>query len=402
MKIIVQKFGGTSLADLDRIKNAAKIVQKEIDNGNMVIAIVSAMAGVTNSLVSKCSKLSMLDSYASLREYDAALASGEIVSAALLALELHSLGIMAKSLQGWQAGIVTNNSHQNAHVIRINNNVIKDFLSKKTVPIITGFQGVTENNEITTLGKGGSDTSAALIAAYLKDARCDIYTDVDGIYTADPRIVHCARRIEQIDHMQLYHLCASGAKILHARAALAVIRYNLELRILSSFSANTGTKVIKLENKAMERREVTAITSNKNLLRLNIETLNDAKKVAIIRELLISNIPILYSYMAKHKSLEIITNISENGICLNTLDRLKGLGLISDYSTDAKISSVSIIGYGLKDDTLFVADILQLLSDNNIDIYYIKTSDLKICIFVNDQLTEKTIQLLHKFCFENI
>ena len=225
MGIIVQKFGGTSVADLTRIENVAKLVKAELESGNQVIAVVSAMAGATNSLITQCAELSRLDELNSLQEYDAAIASGEIVTSALLALQLQSIGIKARSLQGWQVPIETNRAHVNAQIVNINPQKLSELLRQGITPVITGFQGVSIDGDITTLGKGGSDTTAAIIAASLNAERCDIYTDVDGIYTADPRVVHNAKKIDIINIDELYALCSSGAKVLHPRAALAAKRY---------------------------------------------------------------------------------------------------------------------------------------------------------------------------------
>ena len=220
MNIIVQKFGGTSIGDISRIKHAAQIIKATRAQGCKLIAVVSAMAGVTNKLSAQCNDLSNLITAEALMEYDASVSSGEIITASMLALELQNIGVKAKSLQGWQIPIFTDQQHGNAQITEVVQDKIKALLQDDIVPVITGFQGISKTYNVTTLGRGGSDTSAAIIAAAVKAVRCDIYTDVLGIYTADPRIVHNAQKIDVIDPQELFELCSHGAKVLHPRAAM--------------------------------------------------------------------------------------------------------------------------------------------------------------------------------------
>jgi len=397
MGIIVQKFGGTSVANLTRIKNVANHVKAELDSGNQVIAVVSAMAGVTNSLITQCTELSRLDELNSLQEYDAAVASGEIVTSALLALQLQSLGIRAKSLQGWQVPIETTNSHGNAQVINVNPDKLNKLLSQGITPIITGFQGVSIYGDITTLGKGGSDTTAAIIAAAVNAHSCDIYTDVDGIYTADPRVVHSAKKIDVINIDELYALCSAGAKVLHPRAALAAKRYGYKLRILSSFNNLSGTTT-NTEISNMENRQITAITSNKNLLKIEIE--HKAENFAYIFEAFTKEQVSIEQTFNFGKDLSIIiANLVDKNKCEKLLSNLKNHLLITKYSIEANISSVTIIGYGIKNDSELVWKIIELLNNNNVNILSTDLSDIKISIVVNDRDNEKVIKLLHEYCF---
>ena len=346
MGIIVQKFGGTSVANLPRIRNVANHVKMQLDSGNQVIAVVSAMAGATNSLITQCAELSRLDELNSLQEYDAAVASGEIITSALLALQLQSMGIKAKSLQGWQVPIETTKSHGNAQVVNIKPDKLNKLLSQGITPIITGFQGVSIDGDITTLGKGGSDTTAAIIAAAVNAQSCDIYTDVDGIYTADPRVVHGARKIDVINIDELYALCSAGAKVLHPRAALAAKRYGFKLRILSSFNNLDGTTTNTGINN-MENRHITAITSNKNLLKIEIEhkTQNFAHIFeAFTRE----QISIEQTFIFGKDSSIIIANLVDKNKCEKLLNNIKNNWPLTKYSIEANISSVTIVGYGIQ------------------------------------------------------
>ncbi len=446
MGIIVQKFGGTSVADLTKIENVAKLVKAELASGNQVIAVVSAMAGTTNSLITQCAELSRLDELNSLQEYDAAIASGEIVTAALLALQLQSIGIKARSLQGWQVPIETNQTHGNAQIVNINPNKLNELLSQGITPVITGFQGVSIDGDITTLGKGGSDTTAAIIAASLNAESCDIYTDVDGIYTADPRVVHNAKKIDIINIDELYALCSAGAKVLHPRAALAAKRYGFKLRILSSFTnlnrplaklasarrvlgaygaedrcvldvredlstgATTQSSVgvesckrsngttTKNEMNNMENRQITAITSNKNLLKIEIE--HKAKNFVHIFEAFTKElVSIEQSFSFGKDSSIIIANLVDKNKCEKLLGSLKNNLLLTKYSTEANISSVTIVGYGIKNDSGLVWKIIELLNNNNVGILSTDLSDIKMSLIVNDRDNEKVIKLLHEYCF---
>ncbi len=397
MGIIVQKFGGTSVADLTRIKNVAKLVKAELESGNQVVAVVSAMAGATNSLITQCAELSRLDGTTSLQEYDAAIASGEIVTSALLALQLQSIGIKAQSLQGWQVPIETTKTHGNAQIVNINPRKLNELLSQGITPVITGFQGVSIDGDITTLGKGGSDTTAAIVAASLNAERCDIYTDVDGIYTADPRVVHNAKKIDIINIEELYALCNAGAKVLHPRAALAARRYGFKLRILSSFTNLDGTTT-KSEINNMENRQITAITSNKNLLKIEIE--HKAQNfVHIFEEFTKELVPIEQIFNFGKDNSIIIANLIDKNKCEKLLNNLKNNLLLTKYSTEANISSVTIVGYGIKNDNGLVWKIIELLNNNNVSILSTDLSDIKMSFIVNDRDNEKVIKLLHEYCF---
>lgn len=399
MQVIVQKFGGTSVADLERIRNVAKLVQKELTQGNKVIAIVSAMAGVTNSLIMQCQQLSRLDNIDSLREYDTAIASGETITSALLALELQTIGIKSKSLQGWQIPIKTSKAHGNAQVIDLDASLLNNLLSNDITPVITGFQGIADDFNITTLGKGGSDTTAAVIAASINAHRCDIYTDVDGIYTADPRVVHNAKKIDIIDINQLYELCTSGAKVLHPRAALAAKRYGFNLRVLSSFDTHsTGTTATNIIRN-MENTSITAITSNKNLLKITVE--HNAEILAQIIQAFAHNEVVIEqasSYLSKQSVL--IVNLVDKHKCEKLLDDLKAKELITKYNIDSNISSVTVVGYGIKNNSNLIYELIDLLKSHGMSVFSADLSDLKFSIIVDDHDNEKTIKLLHDKCFQ--
>ena len=398
MEIVIQKFGGTSVADLSKIRNVASIIKTEIETGKQIVAIVSAMAGTTNALITKCSEISKLDQQSHLREYDAALASGEIITSSLLALQLQSMGLQAKSLQGWQIPLKTDDTHSNSQIINIDTKILKKILKSGMIPVITGFQGITPSGDVSTLGKGGSDTSAALIAASLNAIRCDIYTDVDGVYSADPRIVHTAKKIDVIDIDELYALCTAGAKVLHPRAALAAKRYRFPIRILSSFADVAGT-IVEIKATNMESKFITAITSDKNLLKIDIEY-NTGDFAKIIGNFIDDSISIQQTYNLGNGTATIITNLTDKNKCQKLLEHLKNDSLlIKKHELSANISTVTIVGYGIKNDKRLSWKLIEILTDNSIEIFASHLSDIKMSVLIDEQNNEKVIKLLHNYCF---
>lgn len=398
MNIIVQKFGGTSVGDISRIKHAAQIIKASRNEGCKIIAIVSAMAGVTNKLSAQCNSLSNLITTDALIEYDASVSSGEIITASMLALELQSIGVKARSMQGWQIPIFTDDQHGNAQITKVVKDKIETLLKDDIVPVITGFQGISENYNVTTLGRGGSDTSAAIIAAALGAVRCDIYTDVLGVYTADPRIVHNAQKIDEIDSQALFELCSYGAKVLHPRAAMSVIRYDLNLKILSSFDMKESNGTITIKNtQKMEHAQITAITSNKNLLYINV-TCSNAVMLEVVQALLVENI-LISNITTGENNLEISTEIFYSNRCKEILSKLQDIGTIANYSDNVLISSISVIGYGLKNHSKIAVEILSLLKSHDINILDMEITDLRITIFTEDHNIEKTIQVIHDYYF---
>ncbi len=392
MAVIVQKFGGTSVANPARIKIVTEIIKQEILNGNQVIVVVSAMAGVTNQMITHCSELAELDSNEKIAEYDAALASGEMVASALTALALNQAGFKAQSLQSWQLPIITDNSHSKALVQKIDITLINNFLEQNIIPVITGFQGITQENRLTTLGRGGSVTSAALIAARVKADRCDIYTDVEGVFSADPRIVHDAKKINELDLDEMLELASSGAKVLQSRSVEIAARYRVPLRVLSSFNQNEGT-IIKVKDQNMEHRHITAVTSNKNLLNIWIEkpTSSFAEFCSLFG---LSNISLNFASKGV-KSYNIIANLHDKTKISLLLDDLQKRKTIKHYVIETNIVCVSLIGYGIKNDNSLTGQILRLLKNEKIEVMQISSSETKISFFTNDNNTEKAIKLIH-------
>lgn len=399
MALIVQKFGGTSVATIPRIKEVGKIIKSSIKQNNQVIVVVSAMAGVTNQLVTLCNELSRLNSDSLLAEYDSALASGEIVTAALLALCLQEEGIPARSVLAWQLPIFTDFFYSKALVEAINYDIILECLKKEVIPIIAGFQGLTPDNRISTLGRGGSDTTAALIAGIVKADRCDIYTDVEGVFTADPRIVHQAKRLDYLSFEEMLEFSASGAKVLHPRCVEAALRYNVPIRVLSSFSTTEGT-LIKERNIAMEKRIITGITSNKSLLKISItEPQPSFSKICSF----IANNKIHIDAILGNSfggSYSFIAPLTEKNRFESLLVNLKLEAKIADFIIDTKIATVSIIGHGIKNDSTLVGIILEKLEQEKIEISMLQVSEIKISLLINDEDTEKTIRIMHELLID--
>ncbi|MFV9936297.1 MAG: aspartate kinase [Rickettsia endosymbiont of Haemaphysalis japonica] len=391
MALIIQKFGGTSVANIDRIKNIVPIIKTEIAKNNQVIVVVSAMAGVTNQLVTLCNEVSSLNNMSQFAEYDVALSSGEIVTASLLALALQEEDIKARSCLAWQLPMLTDNNHSKALVESITTDLLEKYLQLNTVPIIAGFQGINKSNRLTTLGRGGSDTTAALIAAAMKADRCDIYTDVEGIFTADPRIIPNAKKIKEIDFLEMLELVSSGAKVLHPRAGELVMRYKIDMRVLSTFSPDTEGTLITSKDKNMENGIINSITSNKNLLKISVKSIS-LSFLQVANMITQNNNHIEFMQEIKNnKEYSFITNLTDKNNLQALLTNLKDDKQIQDFTFDTEIATISLIGYGIKNDCKLLETILSKLTQDNINVNMIQLSEVKITLFINDQDAEKTI-----------
>ncbi|AFB29426.1 aspartate kinase [Rickettsia rickettsii] len=391
MALIIQKFGGTSVANIDRIKKIVPIIKTEIAKNNQVIVVVSAMAGVTNQLVTLCNEVSSLNNISQFAEYDVALSSGEIVTASLLALALQEEDIKARSFLAWQLPMLTDNNHSKALVESITTDLLEKYLQLNTIPIIAGFQGINKSNRLTTLGRGGSDTTAALIAAAMKADRCDIYTDVEGIFTADPRIIPNAKKIKEIDFLEMLELASSGAKVLHPRAGELVMRYKIDMRVLSTFSQDTEGTLITSKDKNMENGIINSITSNKNLLKISVKSMS-LSFLQVANMITQNNNHIEFMQEIKNnEEYSFITNLTDKNNLQALLTNLKDDKRIQDFTFDTEIATISLIGYGIKNDCKLLETILSKLTNDNINVHMIQLSAVKITLFINDQDAEKTI-----------
>lgn len=400
MGIVVQKFGGTSLADTDKIKNVAKAVIKEKNNGNDVVVIVSAMGHTTDYLVKLSSEISKNPNK---REMDMLLSTGEQVSIALLTMAIQEEGYEAISLNASQVGIITENVHSTARIINIKTDKLNKILKEGKIIVVAGFQGVTEDGEITTLGRGGSDTSAVAIAASLKADRCDIYTDVEGVYTTDPRIVPNASRLETVSYEEMLELARTGANVLHPRAVETAKVYNVPLRVRSTFKLeNLGTYIIGV--KEMEiNKNVTGVAADTTQVRIVICDVPDQPGNAgkVFQNLAKSNISvdmIIQSY-ARHNlnTNDIAFTVDENDLT-NTLEILENVKKelnASNIFVDDDIAKVSIVGAGMIDHPGIASSMFNALAKADINIKMISTSEIKISCLVNKSDAKKAIQVLH-------
>ena len=424
MPLIIQKFGGTSVADINCIANVAEIIKNTINQGNVVIAVVSAMAGSTKDLISKCSDVSNLTTNTQLREYDAAVSSGEIITAALLALQLDKIGVTAKSLQGWQIPIHTNRQLGNAMVEKIDTSKLKDYIALGITPIITGFQGVTNDLDVTTLGIGGSDTTAALITAALGADRCDIYTDVEGVFTADPRIEKNARKIHTITTMEMLKISSLGAKILHPRAAVAIVKYGINMQILSSFNKKAGTIInddddnnnnndttISINNTTnnnnnndvknstkMEEAKIKTITSNSDILKIDIDCKQEMVN-SLLQKISDNNLTYM-NCKVNGDSMSIIAKLSDLGKFEELLTNIKEQQqkeqqLVTKFKFSSNMSTVSLVGYGINSNNRLITRVLQILGEHNIVIYSMNCHELDITFFIKDIDVDLAIRSLH-------
>lgn len=396
-RMIVQKFGGTSVGSEERIASVAQIIQKaSIDNS--VIVVVSAMSGETNRLI-KLAK--SFGENPSKREFDALISTGEKVSAALLAMALHQIGIKAKSYTASQISMRTTDSYSKAKILDVDGQKIQDALNQGIIPIITGFQGITESGDVTTLGRGGSDTTAVAIAAQMKAERCDIYTDVDGIYTTDPRVVPEAKKLDKITMEEMLEMAGQGAKVIQIRAVEFANKYNVPVRVLSSFEPGSGT-LISLEEKDMENGLVSGIAFQKDQMKYTLHGVSDTPGIAysilgplsdanIEVDVIVQNISVdgktdftfTVSKEDEHATSEVIKQMK------NSLD-------FDNVIVDSQIAKVSLVGIGMRTHAGIASTAFKALSENDVNIQMISTSEIKITIVINESAVTKAVKALHE------
>ena len=403
MALIVQKFGGTSVANIERIKEVAKIVAKERNKGNQVIVVVSAMSGVTAQLIDYVNSVSTLTDNNSLAEYDAVVSSGELITSGLLALQLQSIGISARSFSGWQAGIITDASHSKARIEKINTNFLTDILNNSSVPVISGFQGVSSENRVSTMGRGGSDTSAVAIAAAMNAERCDIYTDVTGIFTADPRIVKKAKKLHRVGYEEILEMASLGAKVLQIRAVEMAYKHNVSVQVLSSFEDEEGSLLVK-DEEIMEKRLITAVAHSDDDSRITISNIpnepgviaNILKPLAnasINLDMIIQNI----SYDGEHANVTFtLKEIDmERAFAILKDEKNKGNIKFKDINFNKDVAKLSVIGMAMKEHSGVAQKMFQTLADNDINILAITTSEIKISVLIEKNHMKNAINLLH-------
>jgi len=401
MALIVQKFGGTSVADLDRIRNVANKVKKEIELGNKVAVVVSAMSGVTDQLVGWVKQISPLNSQAALEEYDTVVSSGEQVTSGLLALTLNEMGIPARSWLGWQIPLISDDAHSKARIGEIKSKNILESINSGVVAVMAGFQGVDANGRISTLGRGGSDTSAVALAASINADRCDIYTDVDGIYTCDPRIVTKARKLDKITYEEILEMASQGAKVLQTRSVEMAMNHRVRVQVLSSFNDKPGTLLVD-EEEIVERRRVTGIAYSRDEARITLTEVANIPGVsaAIFAPLADANINvdmIVQNVTEGGKETDVTFTVPRgdlaNAIALveKTRDQIR-------YKTlhcDKTVAKISVIGVGMRSHVGIAKEMFETLAAKGINILVISTSEIKISVLIAEEYMELALRALH-------
>ena len=400
-KIIVQKFGGTSVADTDKIKNVAKTVIREKNNGNDVVVVVSAMGHTTDHLVKMAHDI---NPNPSSREMDMLLSTGECVSIALLTMAIQAQGYKAVSFNASQIGILTENIHSKARIVDIKTEKLKKNLEAGNIIVVAGFQGVTEDGEITTLGRGGSDTSAVALAAALNAERCDIYTDVEGVYTTDPRVVPNASRLDIVSYEEMLELAHAGANVLHPRSVETAKQYSVPLRVRSSFNLdNMGTLIIGVDEMEINK-PVTGVAADSSQVRIVVCEVPDTpgEAATLFSSLAKENVSvdmIIQSYARKASQTNDIAFTINKEDLPKTLDVLEDVKVrlnAADVKIDENISKVSIIGAGMIDRPGIASTMFQTLADSNINIKMISTSEIKISCLINKEDASKAVKKLHE------
>ena len=398
MARIVQKFGGTSVADLDRICAVAQRVKAEVDAGNEVAVVVSAMSGTTNQLVEWSSEIGPVHD---AREYDVVVSTGEQVTVGLLAIALQNIGIDARSWLGWQIALHTNDVHGSARIESIDTDKLDERLSSGQVAVVAGFQGIGPDGRISTLGRGGSDTSAVALAAALNADRCDIYTDVDGVYTTDPRMMPKARKLERITFEEMLEMASAGAKVLETRSVAMAMRYDVNLQVLSSFSDQPGTLVVN-EEQNMEQQKISGIAYSRDEAKITLVGLPDRPGIAAYIFGVLAdnhiNVDMIVQSASADKTQTDIT------FSLGSLELEKAIGVLKaeeqkleykDIVGDVDVAKISIIGTAMRTQPGIAKTMFSVLAEKGINLHVISTSEIKISVLVDTNYTELAVRSLH-------
>ncbi len=406
MARIVMKFGGTSMAGIERIRNVAARVKREWEAGNQVAVVVSAMAGETDRLVGFCKEASPLYD---LREYDVVVASGEQVTSGLLAITLQAIGVPARSWLGWQLPIHTSSAHASARIGTIDTDALNASLADGHVAVIPGFQGLAEDNRVTTLGRGGSDTSAVAVAAAMKADRCDIYTDVDGVYTTDPRIVPRARKLTKVTYEEMLELASVGAKVLQTRSVGLAMKEGVRVRVLSSFedthdeSGHRGTLIVGEEEiNDVERQLITGIAADKNEAKVTLTNVPDRPgavahifgplaEAGINVDMIVQNV----AHATGSTDVTFTVPRAELARALDVLGKQKGPIGYDELIHDAKVAKISVVGVGMRSHAGVAATMFDTLGERRINILAITTSEIKVSVLIHEDETELAVRVLH-------
>ncbi|WP_428374921.1 aspartate kinase [Lichenicoccus sp.] len=405
MARIVMKFGGTSVADLDRIRSVAARVARQVGLGDEVAVVVSAMSGVTNELIGFCQALSPLHD---AREYDTVVATGEQVTSGLVALALQAIGVEARSWQGWQIPLLTDDAHGRARIRSIEGDTLVARMQAGQVPVVAGFQGLGPDHRVTTLGRGGSDTSAVALAAAIRADRCDIYTDVDGIYTTDPRIVPRARKLDRIAYEEMLELASVGAKVLQTRSVELAMKERVRVQVLSSFGDPAppeegrlpGTLVVD-EDEIVEQEIVAGIAYSRDEAKITVRRVPDRPGVAAavfgpLAEAHVNVDMIVQSTGADGSTdMTFTTSKSDLARAIQVLDAARGVIQYGEMLTDADVAKISVVGVGMRSHAGVASTMFRTLSDRSINIQVISTSEIKVSVLIAAEYTELAVRALH-------
>ncbi len=398
MARIVMKFGGTSVADLERIRNVAGRIKAEVDRGNQVAAVISAMAGVTNQLADYADQSAKLYD---LREYDVVVSSGEQVTAGILAIVLQDLGVPARSWLGWQIPIRTDDAHGNARIEDIDVAEILRRFDDGQVAVVTGFQGIDSQARVTTLGRGGSDTSAVALAAALDAERCDIHTDVDGIYTSDPRIVAKAHKLDRVTYEEMLEMASQGAKVLQTRSVEIAMKHRVRVRVLSSFENSPGTLVVD-EDEIVEQAIVSGITYSRDEAKITLTRVPDRPgaaagifgplaEAAINVDMIVQNVAV----GSEETGLTFTVTKADLERAVKVLEGLRDSLEYGDLLSDPDVVKVSVIGVGMRSHVGVAQKMFSTLAEKGINIQVISTSEIKVSVLVAEEYTELAVRSLH-------
>lgn len=397
MGLIVQKFGGSSVADAEKLRNVAKIITDTYKAGNQVVAVLSAQGDTTDELIEKAQEM---NPQASKRELDMLLSTGEQISVSLCAMAIEAMGCPVVSLTGWQAGVITNTVSGNARIKKVDTERIEAELNQKRIVIVTGFQGIDRNQNITTLGRGGSDTSAVALAAALDAQLCQIYTDVDGVYTADPRTVKGAKKLDEVTYNEMLELATLGAQVLHNRSVEMAKKYNVRLEVLSSFTGHSGTKV-KGVVKRLEKTYISSVAKDKNVARIALigvpNEISTSFKVFSLLAKNHINVDIILQGIGHEEGKDICFTVASSDLekAEELLRESQEELRYSRLETNSEIAKVSVVGAGMINSPGVAAKLFEALYDANININMISTSEIKISVLVSREDADKAVQVIH-------
>lgn len=406
MALIVQKFGGTSVGDVDRIKHVANLVKREVDDGHQVIVVVSAMAGVTNQLVEYCNAMSTLSTNDALANYDHVVASGEQITSGLLALQLQTLGLKARAWAGWQLPLTSDGMYSKARIEHIDVKTVNESLAKDEVAVVAGFQGITNEGRISTLGRGGSDTSAVAIAAAFQAERCDIYTDVDGVYTCDPRIVKKAQKLQRVSYEEMLEMASQGSKVLQTRSVELAMNYGVKVQVLSTFddkkaSDIPGTLLVD-EEELVEQQRVTGIAYSRDEARITLTNVENKPGVSAglfgpLAEAGINVDMIVQNVTEKEKQTDITFTVGKTDLAraLDIVKTHKSVPKHESLHSDSGVAKVSVIGVGMRSHAGIAAEMFKTLADKSINLIVISTSEIKISTLIDEEYLELALRALH-------